>query len=99
LKKGVFMMAIKAGAPIVPISVSGARKIMPKGQFGIRPGRIRIMIQDPIPTAHFNVDDRGALIELTRQALLRGLEPEEWPVGLSGEMPDSAADSDAPRPA
>ena len=98
LKKGVFVMAIKAGAPIVPISVSGARKIMPKGQFGIRPGRIRIMIQDPIPTAHFNVDDRGALIELTRQALLRGLEPEEWPVGLSGEMPDSAADSDAPRP-
>ena len=30
-KKGLFVMAIKAGALIVPISVSGARKIMPKG--------------------------------------------------------------------
>jgi 1-acyl-sn-glycerol-3-phosphate acyltransferase len=97
LKKGVFVMAIKAGAPIVPISVSGASKIMPKGHFGIQPGRIRITIQDPIPTEHFSVDGRQAVIELTRQALLRGLEPEEWPLGCSSEMPGSKADSDAPR--
>jgi 1-acyl-sn-glycerol-3-phosphate acyltransferase len=97
LKRGVFVMAIKAGAPIVPISVSGASKIMPKGQFGIRPGRIRITIQDPIPTAHLSMNDRQALSELTRQALLRGLEPEEWPMGFCNEKPDSVADSDAPR--
>lgn len=78
-KRGVFMMAIKAGAPIVPISVSGARKIMPKGEFVIRPGRVRITIHDPIPTAHFDLDERQTVIDLTRQAILMGLEPEEWP--------------------
>ncbi|MBZ5670906.1 MAG: 1-acyl-sn-glycerol-3-phosphate acyltransferase [Acidobacteriia bacterium] len=78
-KRGVFMMAIKAGAPIVPISVSGGRKIMPKGEFVIRPGRVRITIHDPIPTAHFDLDERQTVIDLTRQAILTGLAPEEWP--------------------
>ena len=43
-------MAIKAGALIVPVSVSGARKIVPKGQFAIHPGLVRITIHDPTST-------------------------------------------------
>jgi 1-acyl-sn-glycerol-3-phosphate acyltransferase len=78
-KKGVFVMAIQAGAPIVPISVSGGSKIMPKGKFIIRPGRVRIMIHDPIPTANVRLEDRQTVIDLTRQAILSGLAPEEWP--------------------
>jgi 1-acyl-sn-glycerol-3-phosphate acyltransferase len=42
LKKGAFVMAIKAQAPIVPISVSGSSRIMRKGSFVIRPGVVRI---------------------------------------------------------
>jgi 1-acyl-sn-glycerol-3-phosphate acyltransferase len=78
-KKGVFVMAIKAGAPIVPISVSGGSRIMPKGKFVIRPGRVRITIHDPIPTANVRLEDRQTVIDLTRQAILTGLAPEEWP--------------------
>jgi 1-acyl-sn-glycerol-3-phosphate acyltransferase len=78
-KKGVFVMAIKSGAPIVPISVSGGNKIMPKGKFVIRPGRVRITIHDPIPTANVALDERQTVIDLTRQAILTGLAPEEWP--------------------
>jgi 1-acyl-sn-glycerol-3-phosphate acyltransferase len=80
-KKGLFVMAIKAGSLIVPISVSGARKIMPKGQCVIRPGRVRITIQDPISAKNFKLDERRDLINLTRQAVLKGLDPEEWPAG------------------
>jgi len=54
---------------------------MPKGKPAIRPGRIRITIHDPIPTTGFTVEDRQALADLTRKALLVGLEPEEWPAG------------------
>jgi 1-acyl-sn-glycerol-3-phosphate acyltransferase len=78
-KKGVFVMAIKAGTPIVPISISGGRKIMPKGKFVIRPGRVRITIHDPIATAHLRLEDRQTVIDATRQAILTGLAPEEWP--------------------
>lgn len=79
-KKGLFVMAIKAGALIVPVSASGARKIMPKGKFAIYPGLVRITIHEPISTADFTVENRLELINATRQAILEGLEPDEWPV-------------------
>jgi len=78
-KKGLFLMAIKAGALIVPVSVSGARKIMPKGHFAIHPGRVRIIIQEPISAADYTADRRRELMQVTRQAILKGLDPEEWP--------------------
>ncbi len=85
LKKGVFVMAIKAGALVVPISISGARKIMPKGEFVIRPGRVRITIHDPIPAENYSIDDRQELAERTRQAIIKGLDPEEWPAAEKAE--------------
>lgn len=78
-KSGIFVMAIKAGAAIVPISISGAYKIMPKGRFAIRPGRVRITLHDPIFAENFTLENRRELIDLTRQAILKGLDPEEWP--------------------
>jgi 1-acyl-sn-glycerol-3-phosphate acyltransferase len=79
-KKGLFVMAIKAGALIVPISASGARKIMVKGEFVIHPGRVRITIHDPIPAENYTLEQRRELIQRTRESILKGLEPEEWPV-------------------
>jgi 1-acyl-sn-glycerol-3-phosphate acyltransferase len=79
-KKGVFVMALKAGAPIVPISISGSSKIMPKGKFVIRPGRVRIIFHEPVPTAGLTIEDRDDLIQRVRQAILSGLEKDEWPL-------------------
>jgi 1-acyl-sn-glycerol-3-phosphate acyltransferase len=78
-KKGLFVMAIRAGALVVPISVSGARKIMPKGKFAIHPGSVRITIHDPIAADNFTLAQRAKLAAATRQAILKGLDPEEWP--------------------
>jgi 1-acyl-sn-glycerol-3-phosphate acyltransferase len=79
-KKGVFVMALKAGAPIVPISVSGSNKIMPKGKFVIRPGRVRITFHEPIPTEGLAIEDRQLIINRVRQAIQAGLEGDEWPL-------------------
>jgi 1-acyl-sn-glycerol-3-phosphate acyltransferase len=81
-KKGVFVMALKAGAPIVPISVSGSNKIMPKGKFVIRPGRVRITFHEPLLTEGLAIEDRQGIIDRARQAILAGLEREEWPEKL-----------------
>ncbi len=78
-KKGVFVMAVKAGAPIVPISVSGSNKIMPKGKFVMRPGRVRITFHESIPTEGLTTEDRDVIIERVRQAILTGLTKDEWP--------------------
>lgn len=80
LKKGVFIMAMKVGAPIVPVSVSGSSKIMAKGKFVIHPGRVRITVHDPVPTEGHTLDDRELIMERVRQAILTGLTPEEWPL-------------------
>ena len=78
-KKGLFVMAIKAGALIVPVSVSGARHVMPKGKFAIHAGRVRITFHDAISAADYTLPERRELIRVTRQAILKGLAPEEWP--------------------
>ena len=78
-KKGIFILAIKAGALVVPISLSGASKIMAKGRFVIRPGTVRLTIHPPIPAENYTLEQRQELIERTRQAIISGLEPQEWP--------------------
>jgi 1-acyl-sn-glycerol-3-phosphate acyltransferase len=80
LKKGVFVMAIKAQATIVPISVSGSKRIMPKGKLLISPGLVRITIHDPVPTEGCTLDDREQIMERVRQAILSGLTEEERPL-------------------
>jgi 1-acyl-sn-glycerol-3-phosphate acyltransferase len=47
-KKGVFIMASKAGQPIVPVSISGTRFIQPRGALQVRPGPVRVVISAPI---------------------------------------------------
>jgi len=79
-KKGVFVMALKAGAPIVPISISGSSKIMPKGKFVMRPGVVRITIHEAVATEGFTTEDREIIIARVRQAILVGLEKDEWPI-------------------
>ena len=85
LKKGVFVMAMKAGVPVVPVSISGSGKIMPKGKFIIRPGRVRITIHDAIPTAGYSAGHRQVLMDRVRQSILAGLEREEWPLAGTRE--------------
>jgi len=80
-KKGVFVMALKAGVPIVPISVSGSNKIMPKGKFVMRPGGVRITFHETVATEGFAIEDRQVIIDRVRQAILAGLERSEWPEG------------------
>jgi 1-acyl-sn-glycerol-3-phosphate acyltransferase len=78
-KKGVFFMALKAGAPIIPISVSGSNRIMPKGKFVMRPGSVRITFHDSIATEGLTPEDRDIIIDRVRQAILTGLTKDEWP--------------------
>ena len=63
------MMAIKAGAPIVPVAISGGRAAMVKGSFIIRPVTLTVRIGQPIETRNITVEDRDALIARVRQEI------------------------------
>ena len=47
-KGGSIMLAMQAGLPVVPISVIGSRHVMKKGELTTRPGRVRLIVHDPI---------------------------------------------------
>lgn len=65
-KKGGFIMAIKAEAPIVPVAVSGGRSSMRKGSWIVRPVMVDVRIGAPVETKGFALDDRDQLIEIVR---------------------------------
>ncbi len=73
-KKGGFIMAIKAQAPIVPVAISGGRDAMRKGSAIVRPVLVDVRIGDPVETTGYTLEERDILIALVRErieALLR----------------------------
>ena len=73
-KKGGFIMALKAQAPIVPVAISGARNAMRKGSYIIRPVTGRVRFGPPVETAGLSTnsgcaDRRG---ERTRRGHAEG---------------------------
>lgn len=77
-KRGGFFLALEAGAPVVPVSVSGSFKVMRRGSPFIRPGRIRIRFHPPLEADTSN-GDPAELMARTREAVVSGLaEEESW---------------------
>jgi 1-acyl-sn-glycerol-3-phosphate acyltransferase len=65
-KKGGFLMALKAQAPIVPVAIQGGRDAMQRGSRIIRPVTVSIRVGAPIETAGMQPSDRDALIAKVR---------------------------------
>ncbi len=71
-KKGGVTLAIRTCLPILPMSISGTRKFLPKGRGIIRPrGRVKIVLDRPIETASYRVEDRDQLNERVRAAVIQ----------------------------
>ena len=68
-KKGGFIMAIKAQAPIVPVAVQGGTAAMQRGSKFIRPVTVSIRIGEPIETAGLTLAQRDELIARTRERI------------------------------
>jgi len=66
-KKGGFILAIKAQAPVIPIGISGARSAMRKGSPLIYPVTVHVQIGEPVETAGMTLDDRDALVRAVRE--------------------------------
>lgn len=66
-KEGAAYIAIKSGAPAVPIGISGTRQVLPMDSILVRPGKVRLRIGDPIPTTGLTLRDRAALTAQIRE--------------------------------
>ncbi|HTX18822.1 MAG TPA: lysophospholipid acyltransferase family protein [Bacteroidota bacterium] len=68
-KRGAFALAAKSGVPIVPISINGSFKILPKSSLDIRPSPIELVMEAPIETK--GISSREAEIEMMNK--VRGI--------------------------
>ena len=68
-KKGGFVMAIKAQAPVVPVALHGTAEAMPRGRFWVKPGVVRVEVGEPVSTAGLTLEDRDRLTETVRGRL------------------------------
>jgi 1-acyl-sn-glycerol-3-phosphate acyltransferase len=70
-KKGAFVLAIKAQAPVVPTAIFGAARAMQPGSPLIWPTTVRVHFGAPIETAGLELGDRDRLAERVRGEVAR----------------------------
>ena len=78
-KKGGFVTAVRRKIPILPVTVNGSRRVLPKGSLAFKPGKIQIVIGNPIDTNGYTTDIVQELIDKTRQAIIVNFDPEYIP--------------------
>lgn len=75
-ERGGFLLALRLRLPIVPVGISGARDIQPRGRLAVDPGTIRVRYGTPIDPAGYGLRRKTELIADVRRrvAELAGVE-------------------------
>src|SRR5690606_15969398 len=73
-KKGPFVLAIAAQAPVVPLLIHGSLEVQRKGSMRIRANEIHVHVLDAIPTAGMDYDARDQIAERAYEAMSRAQE-------------------------
>jgi len=68
-KGGSFYLALEAELPVVPISVVGSRHVMLRDRLATYPGRVRLVLHEPIDTTGLAGTDPRAFAERVRQII------------------------------
>jgi 1-acyl-sn-glycerol-3-phosphate acyltransferase len=71
-KKGSFAVAVDAGLPVVPVTITGSSHVMKKGQLMVCPGEVQLVVHPPISTEGIARERVLALADSVRTAVLRG---------------------------
>jgi 1-acyl-sn-glycerol-3-phosphate acyltransferase len=67
-------MALTSRAPILPVTVNGGRFALPKGTLALMPGKMEIVIGDPIDPAPYIPDQVQELMDRTQSAIAKNLD-------------------------
>lgn len=89
-KKGPFVLAIAAGAPVTPVIVYGAREVMPKGAWKVRAGTVHIHLLEPVATTGYDYDHRHELMRDVWRRMAEGLRAEHGVVSAPATLELSA---------
>ena len=80
---GSFAVAVEAGLPIVPVSISGSRHVMLKGRLMTCPGDVTMTIHDPIPTQGIRRDGVREMADRVRAIIATAVDADAEPAAKS----------------
>ena len=72
-KKGAFRMAVDLGLPILPLTVTGTRDVLPAGTSDLMPGSARLIIHPPIPVEGLSAANCSLLSSQVREVIASAL--------------------------
>jgi 1-acyl-sn-glycerol-3-phosphate acyltransferase len=78
-KGGSFYLALEAGLPIVPLSVTGSRHVMLKGRLATYPGHVQLTVHPPIDTHGHAGSEPKAFGEMVRRIIAPAAESDVVP--------------------
>ena len=73
-KKGAFKFALSMQLPILPITISGTKNILPNDSVTLFPGSAKLVVHKPIDITGYKDEDIGKLIEATKKSIQSGLD-------------------------
>ena len=75
-KPGTFKIALRAGVPIVPVTIRGTFTLLPSATLAPRPGRVEVILGEPIETREYDLQRLPELIERTKAVIRQTLTGE-----------------------
>jgi len=72
-KPGSLKLAVKSGAPVVPVAIKGTVNILPKKKFAIKPSQVEVYVLPPIMQDEDAKKDTNDLMEKIRNAIMEKL--------------------------
>jgi 1-acyl-sn-glycerol-3-phosphate acyltransferase len=78
-KKGTFVMAIRAGVSVVPVSLAGTQRLMRKGDWTIHPGDVVVRFGRAVDAAEYSTDQRDELRKRVQDLVAAGLPEDQKP--------------------
>lgn len=90
-KKGAVLMALQAGVPVVPVSLSGTQHLLRKGRWAVQPGDVTVRFGAAVDAAQFQLDRRGELLERVESLVAEGLPLDQRPLPHSPQLPNPGA--------
>jgi 1-acyl-sn-glycerol-3-phosphate acyltransferase len=74
-KRGAFRMAVDLGLPILPLTVTGTRDVLPANTSDLMPGSARLIIHEPISIEGVTVEGCQELSDRVREVIASSLAP------------------------
>lgn len=72
-RRGGFFLALRTGAPIVPVTIRGTFKLMPRGSFFVKRGHIEVVFHPQVPVEGYDESTLPELVEKVRRAVMSAL--------------------------